>query len=692
MNKKDAGQKKRILVTSALPYANGPIHLGHMVEYVQADVFVRAQRLMNEDILFICADDTHGTPIEINAAKQGTSPEELIKKYYDEHTRDFSDFLISFDNYYTTNSPENKKYSDLFFTTLNEKGFIIQRIVELTFCETCSRYLPDRYVKGTCPKCRAQDQYGDVCEKCNAAYKTTDLINPYCANCGSIPVRKNSMHYFFKLSAFSKQLEEWLKSNQNLQEEAKNFVLEWIRKGLEDWDITRDGPYFGFLIPGETSKYYYVWLDAPIGYIASTENLTKDALSHWKNENSRIIHFIGKDIVYFHFLFWPAMLMGMGYNVPESIKVHGFLTVNGEKMSKSRGTFITARDYLQQQDPELLRFYYSANLGSAMADLDLDFDDFRNKINSELVDNIANFAYRVMSFTNNNFDSKIGAISGEKEIIERLQQKMERAVQGYKECNLREAVKAILELSTAGNQYFQENAPWQMISKDRKKCHSIVSLSANIVKNISILLMPIMPGFAEKLQKQMGLGKLSFKDLDFSMKNHSINKARIIYTRLEGEVLKRKIFPLRLKVARITSAEEHPNADKLFVLKIDMGDEKRQIVADIRGHYSKEELIGKSIVVVANLKHANLRGVRSEGMLLAADDGKKLVLINPLNSSPGEPVSVDGYTSDTTEITFEDFLKTRLVSKNGKATFDGIPLRTEKGDVVADIEDNSRIK
>ncbi|MBI4439066.1 methionine--tRNA ligase [Candidatus Woesearchaeota archaeon] len=690
--KKGRAGKEKILITAALPYANGPLHLGHMVEYVQADIFARVMRLTGEDTAFVCADDTHGAPIEINAAKQGIAPEELIRRYYEEHTRDFSDFLISFDTYYTTNSSENRKYSDFFFNTLKEKGFIYQKMVELTYCEACRRYLPDRYVKGRCPKCDAPDQYGDVCEKCNSTYRTIELKEPYCSTCGNPPSRRTTLHYFFKLSAFSEKLERWLVSNPGLQAEAKNFVMGWISKGLEDWDITRDGPYFGFLIPGETSKYYYVWLDAPIGYIASTEKHCKDAESYWKSEDSMIVHFIGKDIVYFHFLFWPAMLMGVGYNLPDIIKVHGFLTVNGEKMSKSRGTFITARDYLGKENPEFLRFYYASSLGDSMSDVDLDFGDFQAKVNSELVDNIANFAYRVLSFANNNLDSKVGRFSGQDELVEDIEGKIKSVVESYRTFNFRGAVRGILEISTVGNQYFQENKPWHLIRTDRKKCESVVALSANIVKNISILLSPVMPRFCDSLQKQLGLMGAGFNGLDFSLKNHKIAKARIIFTRIEGSPFSVKAFPLSLKVAQILSVDDHPGADRLYVLRISLGEEERQLVAGLKAHYLKDELVGKNIVVVANLKEAVIRGVKSKGMLLAADDGSRLRAIEAPGARPGDPVIVEGFVPGEQEISIEEFMKVRLTTRGRKVVFNGQVLRTEKGDLVANVADSAKVR
>ncbi|RMF07194.1 methionine--tRNA ligase, partial [Candidatus Woesearchaeota archaeon] len=362
------GSGRPVLVTSALPYANGSIHIGHLVEYIQTDIWVRFLKLIGKNAIYCCADDTHGAPIEINASKQGISPEELIAKYYKEHTEDFSKFLIKFDSYYSTNSPENRHYAELIFSRLKEGGHIVTKEEEHTYCEHCKRFLPDRYVKGKCPKCGAEDQYGDVCEKCNATYSTVDLVDPYCVLCKNPPVRKKSRHYYFRLSHFSDFLRDWISSNKELQPEVRNHVLSWIDEGLDDWCISRDGPYFGFKIPGEENKYFYVWLDAPIGYISSTANYCKthgnkcSAEDYWTGNKADIYHFIGKDIIYFHLLFWPAMLKASGFNLPRNVFVHGFLTVNHEKMSKSRGTFLTAREFLEFGNPEHLRYYYAANL------------------------------------------------------------------------------------------------------------------------------------------------------------------------------------------------------------------------------------------------------------------------------------------------------------------------------------------
>jgi methionyl-tRNA synthetase len=681
--------KKRILVTSALPYANGSIHIGHLVEYIQTDVFVRFLRLRGEDVIYCCADDTHGTPIEINAAKQGVSPEEFIARYHKEHTADFSKYHIEFDSYYSTNSPENKEYVGLIFDRLKKKGHIYQKELELTYCESCKRFLPDRYVKGKCPKCGAPDQYGDVCESCNTAYKTTDLVEPYCSICHKTPIRKLSNHYFFKLSAFSDKLREWLTGNDKLQPEVRNQVLSWIDKGLEDWNISRDGPYFGFKIPGEDDKYFYVWLDAPIGYIASTANCCRDrdvsADDYWQKDGSQIIHFIGKDIIYFHLLFWPAVLMGADFNLPDYLVVHGFLTVNKEKMSKSRGTFLNASDFEKLAKPELLRYYYAANLTHKMVDVDLDLNDFRERVNNELVANIANFVYRVLSFCNNNFDSKIVA-------AEPFERDFSRILDDYANVEFRSVVKQILALSSEGNRYFQDSAPWALVKEDKQKAQQVVSNCVNLVKDLVILLKPILPVFAESVERQLNLEGLDIGKLGENIGEHTIGKAEILLTKIDKIELKaERAFPLDLRVAEIKKAEAHPEADKLLVLGIDIGEE-RTIVAGLKGHYSPEELVGKRIVVVKNLKPAVLRGVESRGMLLAADfNGPKLLTAS---GAPGDKVWPDGVDpKPKKQVTIDEFASFQMVAENEKASYDGHVLKTEKGDVLVEgVKKRSKIR
>ncbi len=692
---------KRILVTSALPYANGPLHLGHIVEYVQTDIFVRFLRLVGEDVTYVCADDTHGAPIEIKSAELGIRPEQLISDVYKEHTKDFEEFLISFDNYYTTNSPENRHYSDLIFNRLKEKGFICTKDIEVTYCDDCKRTLPDRYVKGKCPRCGAHDQYGDVCEQCNAVYKTIDLVEPYCTICKSKPVRKISKHYFFRLGEFSEKLDSWLKENDNLQPQIKNFVFNWIKNGLEDWNISRDGPYFGFKIPGEEDKYYYVWLDAPIGYIASTDNYCKKrglkTKDYWNSKDSVIYHFIGKDIIYFHFLFWPAMLMGSEFSLPHNIVVHGFLTVNGEKMSKSRGTFFTAREFLQEHDAEHLRFYYAGHLSKSMSDIDLSLDDLRKKTNNELVGNIGNFCYRVLNFLNKNFDCEIKEIGDNINLISEINSIAKNTWKNYYGLNFNEALRDILRISSIGNKYFQDNEPWKLIVQDKGKAHMIAGLCANIVKILSILLEPILPQFSSGLQAQLNLKGLKWDDINFDLNNHKIGKDAILIKKMEEQKQDAKNemqeFPLDLRVAKILEVKEHPNAQKLYVLQADLGGEKRQLVAGLKGYYSIEELRGKKIIVVANLKHAKLRGIESEGMLLAADDGESVSALSVNESSPGDKARFEGFENSKIQLTFEDFLKIKMSVKSGKVYFEGRELKAGNEVVSAErAKDGARVR
>lgn len=688
-------KKNRILVTSALPYANGSLHCGHLVEYIQTDIFVRFLRLIGEDVVYVCADDAHGAPIEIKAAELGITPEQLVADVYKEHVQDFKDFLISFDNYYTTNSPENKHYSDLIFERLNKKGFIYTKDIEVTYCNYCKRTLPDRYVKGKCPKCNAPDQYGDVCENCNAAYKTIDLIEPYCAICKNKPARKTSKHYFFKLSKFSKKLESWLNKNKNLQPEVRHFAFNWIKNGLEDWNISRDGPYFGFKIPGEEDKYYYVWLDAPIGYIASTDNYCKKhglkTEDYWNNKSTKIRHFIGKDIIYFHFLFWPAMLIGSGFELPNSIVVHGFLTVNGEKMSKSRGTFFTAREFLQKYNAEHLRFYYASMLSRTISDIDLSFEDLRKKINNELAANIGNFCYRVLSFLNKNFNGKIEDIDNKKELINEIKAKIKNIEKNYRALNFNEAVKDILHISSLGNKYLQDNEPWKLIGNDKEKVHKILGLCANIAKNLSIIIEPILPDFSSNLQNQLSLKNLKWQDINFELKNHKIGKESILIKKIEEG--HKPEFPLNLKVARILNIKGHPNADRLYILDIDLGDEKRQLVAGLKEHYKNDELINKKVIAVTNLKYAKLRGIESQGMLLAGDDGKNVGILTVDKSSAGDKAYFDGFENSSKEISFDDFLKIKLIVKGSKAYFEGKELKTDKETArVEKVGDGAKVR
>jgi len=685
------GQK--IIVTSALPYANGPIHIGHLVEYIQTDIFVRFLKLIGKDVIYCCADDTHGTPIEVKARNLGIKPEQLIQKFYKEHLEDFNRFYISFDSYYSTNSKENKYFSDLIFERLKKKDLIYQKEIEVTYCKHCKRTLPDRYVKGKCPKCKAKDQYGDVCEACNATYKTIDLIEPYCTICKNRPVRKKSEHYFFKLSKLSDFLKRYISKNENFQQEIKNFVLNWIKEGLEDWNVSRDGPYFGFKIPGEKNKYYYVWLDAPIGYISSLANyLNKDTKKTEKAWNeSKIVHFIGKDITYFHFLFWPAMLHASGFNLPESIFVHGFLTVNNEKMSKSRGTFFTAKDFLKKYDAEHLRYYYANVLSKKLADIDLNLDEFRDRINNELVGNLGNFCYRIISFVNKNFDGKIKAIDDDKALIDDINKKIKAIEKNYNELNFNSAVNEILLISDIGNKYFQKNEPWALIKEDKDKVQKICSLCVNIAKNLSILIEPVLPQFSSELRKQLNIKELKWKDIGFDLKNHKIGKEKILVRKIEET--KEELSPLNLKVAEIIEVKDHPNADKLYVLQINLGTEKRQLVAGIKEFYSKDELKNKKIIVVTNLKHAKLRGIESQGMLLAAEDNKGNVgLLTVKQSEPGDDVRFGNLENSSKELSFDSFQKLKIEAKQGKVFFNDLKLKTDKEAVSVEKVKDGKVR
>ena len=667
------------------------MHIGHLVEYIQTDIFVRFLKLIGKDVVYCCADDTHGTPIELKANELKIKPEELISKIHKEHVRDFKSFHVNFDSYYSTNSKENKHFSDLIFTRLKNQGHIYTKDIEVTYCEHDKRTLPDRYVKGKCPKCSAEDQYGDVCEVCNATYKTVDLIEPYCTLCKNTPVKKSSKHYFFKLSSFSKFLEKWIKGNKNLQQETKNFVLNWIKEGLEDWDISRDGPYFGFKIPGEKNKYYYVWLDAPIGYIASFSNFVKDVKKAEKQWNSsEIIHFIGKDITYFHLLFWPAMLHGAGFKLPKDVVVHGFLTVNGEKMSKSRGTFFTAEEFLQKYDAEHLRYYYGNVLSKKLADIDLNFNEFRERINNELVGNLGNFCYRIISFVNKNFDGKIKDIDSNKKIIEKINKKIEKIKIHYENFNFNFAVNETLLISDIGNKYFQENEPWKLIKEDKDKVQKICALCINIAKNLSILIQPVLPKFSEELQKQLNVKDLKW-DLDFNLKNHKIGKEKILVKKIEET--QEETFPLNLKVAKILNVKDHPDADKLLVVQIDLGTEKRQLVAGLKNYYKKEELKNKKIVVVTNLKYARLRGVESQGMLLAGEDKKNIGVLTVENSEPGTQVGIKGLENSTEKISFEQFLKLKITIKNKNPYFDGKEIKAGSESIKAEkVNDGAKVR
>jgi len=675
----------KTLITSALLYANGDVHIGHLVEYIQTDIYTRFLKLIGEDAIYICASDMHGTPIEVNAQKANIKPEEFANNYHKRNLTTLKKFFINFDNYHTTHSKENQELSEYFFEKMKKKGHIVKKKIEIIFCEKCNRSLPDRFVRGTCSQCGTHDQYGDVCESCGITLKGTDLLNPKCSICSQTPITKDAEHYFFRLNDFTKKLTNWLNQNKNLQPEIKKHIFTWIDKGLEDWCISRDGPYFGFKIPGEKNLYFYVWMDAPIGYIASTKNFTDQWKDYWK-EKSKIIHVIGKDIIYFHFLFWPAMLMAVDFTLPEDIVVHGFLTVNNQKMSKSRGTYFTARQFADLYNPEYLRFYYAKGLSKKMSDLDLNFEDFKDTINNELVANLGNFSYRTLSFINKNYQGKIEKIEQDKELIEKINHLIEHTKKSYREFNFKEAVKSIMEISSLGNAYFQNKEPW----KSKEESESAVGLCANLVRNLSILIKPILPNTSKQLEKQFKEKDLQWKDIDFN-KKIKLGETKILIQKIEKLPQKLK-FPLNLKIAKILEAKDHPKADSLYILDIDLKKEKRQIVAGLKKHYEKEVLKGKHIIVCTNIKPAKLRGVESNGMLLAADDGINVALLEAPKSQPGDQVTVHGYDINTDQITFEEFQKLKIQVINGKVTWENSTIQTEKEDLeVEGVQSGARI-
>ena len=681
-------EKKKILITAALPYANGSIHIGHLVEYIQADIITRFLRMTGKDVIYLCASDTHGTPIEVNAAKLGVAPEAMVQKFNKEHKDDFEKYHIQFDDYYTTHSDENKELSEHFFLTLKKNGHIYTKKINVIYCPTCARALPDRYVRGTCPHCTTKDQYGDICESCGVALKGIDLLDPHCSLCGTVPLQKERDHYFFKLRTFEKQLRDWL-GNKNLQQEIVNHITGWLDKGLEDWCISRDGPYFGFKIPGEENKYFYVWLDAPIGYIATTKHFTDAWEQYWKHgqtAGSEVVHFIGKDIIYFHFLFWPAMLMGAGFAPPERIVVHGFLTVNGQKMSKSRGTFFTARDFLKLYNPEFLRFYYAQHLSMKLTDINLDFEDFEYATNNVLVGNVANLCYRVLSFIEKNYDGEINGIEDDG-IFKEIALRAERIAECYEHLDIRQAVSEILSFSDMGNAFFQGAEPW----KNKEASKNAVGIAANMVRVLSIVLSPILPVFAEQIQQQLDERHLRWGDIRF-VSSVAVKNARILLQRIEKKT-KQPEFPLDLRVGKIMTVENHPDATQLYVVQVDLGSEKRQLVAGLKQHYTPEQLVGKHAVVCTNLKPAKIRGVASQGMILAADDAEHVVVLEAQKTTPGEQVLMHGFMSGRKQVDIEAFAALGLRVIDGKVAWNNAHLHTSNEDIVVrGVENGARVR
>ena len=533
--------KRRILVTSALPYANGELHLGYMLETIQTDIWVRFQKMMGNECHYVCADDAHGTPIMLKADEMGIEPETLIEQVKVRHQADLDDFHIDFSYYHSTHSEENREISELIYNRLNDSGYIKKRVISQAFDPEKEMFLPDRYIKGECPKCGADDQYGDNCEACGATYSTTEIKNARSVISGATPIKKDSEHYFFDLPQFEEELKDWIKAG-HLQEQVSSKLTEWFEQGLQQWDISRDKPYFGFKIPETEDKYFYVWLDAPIGYMASFKKLCDNSELNFddffgKDSDTELYHFIGKDIVYFHALFWPATLMGSDFRTPNAVFAHGFLSVNGQKMSKSRGTFINARTYLENLDPECLRYYYAYKLTSKIDDIDLNLEDFKKRVNSDLVGKVINIASRSASFVVKKYDKELSANCIEKSLYDEFIEAGSDIAKHYEARNFSQAMRLIMKLADKANQYIDEKKPWQLvkIEGNEKEVHEITSLAINLFKVLMTYLKPVLPEMAIRSEEFLNVDSLKWTDIQHPLINHKINKFKPLMTRIEDD-------------------------------------------------------------------------------------------------------------------------------------------------------------
>lgn len=676
-----SNDKRTILATSALPYANGPIHIGHLVEYIQTDIWTRFQRQRGHTCYYVCADDAHGTPIMLRAQQEGITPEQLIADTWTQHSTDFKDFNIQFDNYYTTHSDETRHFAEQIYNRLHEKGHIHKRTITQAYDPVKEMFLPDRFIKGECPKCGALDQYGDNCEVCGATYAPTDLINSVSVISGKKPIDKDSEHYFFKLADFEEMLKEWTHSG-HLQDQVANKLNEWFESGLQDWDISRDAPYFGFEIPNAPGKYFYVWLDAPVGYMGSFKKLCDDKGldfdAFWaKDSSTELYHFIGKDIVYFHALFWPAMLTGAGLRTPTAIFAHGFLTVNGEKMSKSRGTFIKARTYLDHLNPEYLRYYFAAKLNNRVEDIDLNFEDFTQRVNTDLVNKVVNIASRCSGFIVKRFDGKLSAECAEPALFQSFIDANTEIAEFYETRDFGRAMRAISALADKANQYIDDKQPWVVAKQEgsEQQLHEICSVGINLFYAIAVYLKPVVPIMIEKAEQFLNIASQPWPDSLTPLVDHKINKFKPLMTRVDADKLaamidasKDTLAPIKpvqakktvnkqaaskkpkadaaetkseliefddfakidLRVVLIEKAEHVEGADKLLKLTLSLGDESKQVFAGIKAAYKPEDLEGRLTVMVANLQPRKMRFGLSEGMVLAAGPGgDELWLLSP---------------------------------------------------------------
>lgn len=669
---------RKILVTSALPYANNSIHIGHLVEYLQTDIWVRFQKLCGNECRYFCADDTHGTPVMISARQKGITPEELIDGVNAEHLKDFTGFHIEFDNYYSTHSEENRKFSEQIYLKAVENDSIVQKEIEQAYCQNCDMWLPDRFIRGTCPRCKAEDQYGDSCDNCGGTHQPTELIDAKCSQCGQPPVRRKSVHYFFRLEKYADNLAQFAKGGY-VQTSVLNKLDEWFESGLKDWDISRDGPYFGFKIPGEDNKFFYVWLDAPVGYMASCKNYCDrngmDFDKVWNGDQYELYHFIGKDIMYFHALFWPALLMCAGLRTPDKLFVHGFLTVDGKKMSKSKGTFIKASTYLNHLDPEYLRYYYASKLGSDVHDIDLSLDDFVAKVNADLVGKLANLASRSGPMITKKLGGMLGTLDEEgKKLVEKLIAAKDEIIADFETLNYASAVRKIGALADESNRYVDNKQPWVTIKSDPEATRQTLTAVINAVKVLTIYLKAVLPKFAEKIERLLDVGQLTFADVENILENKKINEFERLIERvdkekvdamieeskeggspapeqsqtsevmldepIEAECTIEDVMKVDLRIAKVVVAEPVEGADKLLHLQLDIGGLKKDVFAGIAKAYEPASLLGKNVVCVANLKPRKMKFGVSEGMILAAGPGASEVFVLGVDdgAKPGQRV------------------------------------------------------
>ncbi len=662
--------QRKILITSALPYVSGSIHLGTLLEHIQTDTWVRFQRLIGNHCIYVCGDDAHGTATMLLAEREGIEPEILIESFRQEHVRDFEAFHIEHDNYHTTHSDENRDLSNLIFRKLLENGLIFTQGIEQLYDIERDLFLADRFVTGSCPRCNATDQYGDNCDSCGATYDATELLDPMSTLSDSTPELRESEHYFFDLPKFSRMLDEWTSSG-SVQQEVRNKLKEWLEAGLKPWDISRDAPYFGFLIPGTETKYFYVWMDAPIGYMASLQNLanTREDINledYWKSDSTaEVHHFIGKDIVNFHALFWPAVLEGAGYRKPTKIHTHGFVTVDGTKMSKSKGTFISASSYVKYLDPQYLRYYYATKLSGTVDDIDINFDDFVARVNSDLIGKVVNIASRCAGFITKHFDSRLSTYLHDEELQNEYTNKKDLIADLYEAGDTSKAVREIMGLADLANQYIANHEPWKLIKEEENKeaAHAICSQGINLFRLLILYLKPILPKLAEEAEAFMQINPLCWADLSEPLIDHAISGYKPLLTRMEMDSVKKLVDELKssnisseeskpislseisiddfakieLKIGRIKNAEAIDGAEKLIRLSLDVGDHERQVLAGIKSAYDPKKLVGRLCVVVTNLAPRKMRFGISEGMVLAAGQGEdEIFLLSPdMGAKPG---------------------------------------------------------